>query len=442
MDKNEKIALGLAGIVVAGVIGYKYLTSKKQQISTMSLPSTISTVPTETTSTSIITSSTTSTSPRQKTTSTQTTTTSTSTSSTATSETVTVTVCGVDLNTQIAYVDAQGKWTAFFPPEDPSWYLQPYAKHTIQLTVKKDTYLIVYHYSQITGNSVGVFKVDQSGAFSVSSAYCVGGFPIPGGDAFSINCPQQMPRLVPYCGIVPLYSTITITNIHVAPSFKKLPIGSVSIPGSLPWEVFYIGNDLNVHKQIVEPRNTITIKALLMSNIFVRPEPSAYNAAYGFSGAAAVTSPNGYLIGVTEANESVIINYNNELDKVVVRPSSVPVRATNIVSLIFSVPLERSSTTLPPVTHGYTVTIINSCSPATPIFPLPVLVVYTDIDGKQKGVVIKYNEQATIQVYPNTELYVAGGFIYEFKILKKVKVTKNMTLQVCDTLTLPPNKQS
>ena len=114
---------------------------------------------------------------------------------------------------------------------------------------------------------------------------------------------------------------------------------------------------------------------------------------------------------------------------------------------------QQTTTTSTTQQQGYTVTIINSCYPIVTTFQPPVLVVYTDVDKTQKSIVIQYNEQATIQVYPNSVLsiYVAetyplpapsggtgispmytGGSQLKWKLVQQITVTQDMTLQVCN----------
>jgi len=128
-------------------------------------------------------------------------------------------------------------------------------------------------------------------------------------------------------------------------------------------------------------------------------------------------------------------------------------RTTTTTSTTSTTQTTSSSSSSTSQQQGYTVTIINSCYPIVTANQPSVLVVYTDVDKTQKSVIIGYNQQVTIQVYPNS---IIGFYIPEttpmpvsssnsgispyvittskstWKLIQQITITQNMTLQVCD----------
>ena len=321
MDKKEKLIAGVGIATVLGIAGYEYYKSKKTatttSTTTTSSSTSTTTQPTKTTtSSSSVTSSTShsSTTTTTKTSSSSSSTSSSSTSSSSTSsttsstiETVTVIVCNLHVNTVVAYVNAQGKWTLFMPPQ--SWFVQnPNARPSVKLSVAKDTYLIVYnYYPYFTGLSIGVFKADKDGALAVSPIYYLNK-PIPGGLNFNLFCydPHDpwkpiAPPLIPL-NTSPVYYSVTINNNYPSSSQQ---IG-----------VQYIGTDLKVHTVPIASGQSVTINILPATLIYVGliNNPGGENA--------------GQLIGpiTTDVTVDIKLHYYGGIPgpKITVSPSTVP----------------------------------------------------------------------------------------------------------------------
>ena len=132
-----------------------------------------------------------------------------------------------------------------------------------------------------------------------------------------------------------------------------------------------------------------------------------------------------------------------------------------------------TTTTTSTTTLGYTVTIVNSCYPIiTADFQSPVLVNYIAIDGTQKSIMVDPNQQVSIQVYPNSVIdiyaleisatpvfgigrgapiassggsgimpfYVTAGGEATWKLLQRITVTSDITLNVCQGTVMQSNE--